>query len=42
MQELNADRALRHAMHADVSVAHEHAQARVAAALAAGKHPFDR
>jgi 4a-hydroxytetrahydrobiopterin dehydratase len=36
MQELDADKPLRHAMHVDVSVAREHAEARVAAALAAG------
>lgn len=38
LQELNADKPLRHAMHVDVSVAREHVQARVAAALAAGGH----
>ena len=36
MQELHADKPLRHAMHLDVSVAREHAEARVAAAVAAG------
>lgn len=36
MQELDAGRPLRHAMHVDVSVAREHVQGRVAAALAAG------
>lgn len=36
MQELDATRALRHAMHVDVSVAREHATERVAAAIAAG------
>jgi 4a-hydroxytetrahydrobiopterin dehydratase len=36
MQELNPDKPLRHAMHVDVSLAREQAQARVAAALAAG------
>jgi 4a-hydroxytetrahydrobiopterin dehydratase len=36
MQELDADKPLRHAMHVDVSVAREQAEARVAAALAAG------
>jgi hypothetical protein len=36
MQELSPARPLRHAMHVDVSVAREHADARVAAALAAG------
>jgi 4a-hydroxytetrahydrobiopterin dehydratase len=33
MQELNADKPLRHAMHLDVSVAREHVEARVAAAI---------
>ena len=41
MQELNADKPLRHAMHVDVSVAREHAEARVAAALAAGGRIVD-
>ena len=36
MQELDEGKALRHAMHVDVSVAREHAEARLAAALAAG------
>jgi len=36
MQELNPDKPLGHAMHIDVSVAREHVEARVAAALAAG------
>jgi 4a-hydroxytetrahydrobiopterin dehydratase len=36
MQELDAERPLRHAMHVDVSVAREHVEARLAAALAAG------
>jgi 4a-hydroxytetrahydrobiopterin dehydratase len=36
MQELDAEKPLGHAMHVDVSVAHEHAAARVAAAVAAG------
>ena len=36
MQELDAAKPLRHAMHVDVSLAREHAEARVAAALAAG------
>jgi len=36
MQELSPAKPLRHAMHVDVSVAREHADARVAAALAAG------
>ena len=34
MQELSPDKPLRHAMHVDVSVAREHAEARVAAAIA--------
>ena len=41
MQDLNPDRALRHAMHVDVSVAREQAEARVAAALAAGGRVVD-
>jgi 4a-hydroxytetrahydrobiopterin dehydratase len=36
MQGLDPSKPLRHAMHVDVSVAREHAEARVAAALAAG------
>ena len=36
MQELDVNKPLRHAMHLDVSVAKEHAQARVDAAVAAG------
>jgi 4a-hydroxytetrahydrobiopterin dehydratase len=36
MQELDSERPLRHAMHLDVSVAQEHAQSRVDAAVAAG------
>jgi 4a-hydroxytetrahydrobiopterin dehydratase len=36
MQELDAAKPLRHAMHVDVSVAREQVQARLAAALAAG------
>ena len=36
MQELDAAKPLRHAMHVDVSVAREHARARLDAALAAG------
>ncbi len=36
MQDLDEGKALRHAMHIDVSLAREHAEARVAAALAAG------
>jgi 4a-hydroxytetrahydrobiopterin dehydratase len=41
MQDLDADKPLRHAMHVDVSVAREHVQARVAAALAAGGRIVD-
>jgi 4a-hydroxytetrahydrobiopterin dehydratase len=41
MQELDAEKPLGHAMHVDVSVAHEHAEARVAAALAAGGRIVD-
>ncbi len=41
MQELDPGRPLRHAMHVDVSVAREHAEARVAAALAAGGRIVD-
>ncbi len=36
MQDLDGAKPLRHAMHIDVSLAREHAEARVAAALAAG------
>lgn len=36
MQELDEAKPLRHAMHIDVSVAREHVQARLAAAIAAG------
>jgi 4a-hydroxytetrahydrobiopterin dehydratase len=36
MQELDPNKQLRHAMHVDVSVGREHAEGRVAAALAAG------
>ena len=36
MQDLDESKPLRHAMHVDVSVAREHAEARLAAALAAG------
>lgn len=36
MQDLDEAKPLRHAMHVDVSVAREHVQARLAAALAAG------
>jgi 4a-hydroxytetrahydrobiopterin dehydratase len=41
LQELDANKPLRHAMHVDVSVAREHAEARVAAALAAGGRIVD-
>jgi 4a-hydroxytetrahydrobiopterin dehydratase len=41
MQDLSPNRPLRHAMHVDVSVAREHAEARVAAALAAGGRVVD-
>lgn len=41
MQELDAAKPLRHAMHIDVSVAREHAEARVAAAVAAGGRIVD-
>ncbi len=36
MQELDAERPLRHAMHVDVSLAREHARRRMEAAVAAG------
>jgi 4a-hydroxytetrahydrobiopterin dehydratase len=41
MQELDEAKPLRHAMHVDVSVAREHAEARLAAALAAGGRVVD-
>jgi 4a-hydroxytetrahydrobiopterin dehydratase len=41
MQELDEAKALRHAMHVDVSVAREHVEARLAAALAAGGRIVD-
>ena len=41
MQPLNADKALRHAMHLDVSVAREQVATRLAAALAAGGRIVD-
>lgn len=41
MQELDAGKPLRHAMHVDVSVAREHVEARLAAALAAGGRIVD-
>jgi 4a-hydroxytetrahydrobiopterin dehydratase len=42
MQELDDAKPLRHAMHIDVSVAREHAEARLAAALAAGGRVVDQ
>lgn len=41
MQDLDVAKPLRHAMHVDVSVAREHAEARLAAALAAGGRVVD-
>jgi 4a-hydroxytetrahydrobiopterin dehydratase len=41
MQEIDETKALRHAMHVDVSVAREHAEARLRAALAAGGRIVD-
>jgi 4a-hydroxytetrahydrobiopterin dehydratase len=41
MQDLDVAKPLRHAMHVDVSVAHEHVEARLAAALAAGGRIVD-
>jgi 4a-hydroxytetrahydrobiopterin dehydratase len=41
MQDLNPEKPLRHAMHVDVSVAHEAAEERLAAALAAGGRIVD-
>ena len=41
MQELEQAKPLRHAMHIDVSVAHEHVQARLEAAVAAGGRIVD-
>ena len=41
MQDLDPAKALRHAMHVDVSVAREHLEARLAAALAAGGRIVD-
>jgi len=41
MQELKSTRPLRHAMHLDVSVAREHAEHRLAAAVAAGGRIVD-
>jgi 4a-hydroxytetrahydrobiopterin dehydratase len=42
MQELDPSKQLRHAMHVDVSLAREHAGARVVAALAAGGRIVDQ
>ncbi len=41
MQEIDEAKTLRHAMHVDVSVAREHAPARLAAAIAAGGRIID-
>lgn len=41
MQDLDEAKSLRHAMHVDVSVAREHVEARLAAALAAGGRIVD-
>jgi 4a-hydroxytetrahydrobiopterin dehydratase len=41
MQDLDPDKPLRHAMHVDVSVAHEEGERRLAAALAAGGRIVD-
>jgi len=41
MQELSESKPLRHAMHIDVSVAREHIEARLAAAIAAGGRVVD-
>lgn len=41
MQELDSEKPLRHAMHVDVSVAREHAEQRLTAALAAGGRIVD-
>jgi 4a-hydroxytetrahydrobiopterin dehydratase len=41
MQDLNPQKPLRHAMHVDVSVARDHAEARLAAAVAAGGRVVD-
>ena len=41
MQDLDPAKALRHAMHVDVSVAREHAEARMQAAVAAGGRVVD-
>jgi 4a-hydroxytetrahydrobiopterin dehydratase len=41
MQDLDPDKSLRHAMHVDVSVARDHVEARLAAALSAGGRIVD-
>ncbi|MEP6681428.1 MAG: VOC family protein [Chloroflexota bacterium] len=41
MQDLDPNKPLRHAMHVDVSVARDHAQARMEAAVAAGGRVVD-
>ncbi|HEX7196085.1 MAG TPA: VOC family protein [Candidatus Limnocylindria bacterium] len=41
MQDLDPNKPLRHAMHVDVSVAHDHAEARMQAAVAAGGRVVD-
>ncbi len=41
MQDLDSERSLEHAMHVDVSLAREHAEARLAAAVAAGGEVVD-
>lgn len=41
MQDLDPERSLEHAMHVDVSLAREHAEARLAAAVAAGGEVVD-
>jgi 4a-hydroxytetrahydrobiopterin dehydratase len=41
MQDLDPAKPLRHAMHVDVSVAHDHAEARMRAAVAAGGRVVD-
>lgn len=41
MQDLDPNKALRHAMHVDVSVARDHAEARLSAAVAAGGRIVD-
>ena len=41
MQELDEGKSLRHAMHIDVSVARQHAEARLKVAIAAGGHVVD-